>query len=48
MSKAGANFGGTVGWDEQTVIGKYIFFYSNRLIVYYFIKQVNVHHVLEN
>jgi putative transcription factor len=22
MSKAGANFGGTVGWDEQTVIGK--------------------------
>ncbi|CAF1023524.1 unnamed protein product [Rotaria magnacalcarata] len=22
MSKTGANFGGTVGWDEQTVIGK--------------------------
>jgi putative transcription factor len=22
MSKAGANFGGTVGWDEHTVIGK--------------------------
>ncbi|CAF1318077.1 unnamed protein product [Rotaria magnacalcarata] len=22
MSKASANFGGTVGWDEQTVIGK--------------------------
>jgi len=26
MSKAGANFGGTVGWDEQTVIGKYFYF----------------------
>ncbi|CAF0712233.1 unnamed protein product [Adineta steineri] len=22
MSKTGANFGGTVGWDQQTVIGK--------------------------
>ncbi|CAF0855565.1 unnamed protein product [Adineta steineri] len=22
MSKQGANFGGTVGWDQQTVIGK--------------------------
>ena len=25
MSKTGANFGGTVGWDEQTVIGKDLF-----------------------
>ena len=23
MSKTGANFGGTVGWDEHTVIGKF-------------------------
>jgi len=29
MSKTGANFGGTVGWDEQTVIGKYFLYYFN-------------------
>jgi len=37
MSKAGANFGGTVGWDEETVIGKCFLFYFNSLNIIYFI-----------